>query len=342
MSNYRSYPSPQQTPQRGRPSTPSKQLYAPAVQAPQASPFPRTPCKGKSPRTTSTGLPTPQITPFPKYTDGSPVKLYTPKQYAEMNLQRSGSSTRPRVASTGSPTKPRFPSTMAPPTQRRVASATDTPTRPNRFIAFNATSPQKFPPRTRTRSSSPTKAPTRSSATPVDLVTLREVRREPAGTTRRTVRLLSIIGKCWADDTDNYSRWTLKDSLLRGGCEERDPGDIWRDLRYVVGDLWPDLGKWIMHQTPTEDDTLWFGRGSCRYDHSEYASSPQIDREQSSQERVGFCSTFPQARWNTCFHPLTPYVFVLQCPPMPLTWHARSCKSSLTVASPLAASSTPT
>ncbi|KAF8273303.1 hypothetical protein EI94DRAFT_1298920 [Lactarius quietus] len=303
MSDYRSYPSPQQTPQRGRPSTPSK-LYAPTAQTPQAGPFPQTPCKSKSSRSTSTGLPTPQITPFPKHSDGSPVKLYTPKEYAELSLQRSGSSARPRVASTGSPTKPRFPSTMAPPTQRRVASATDTPTRPNRFIGrpptSSASSPQgpsqRFPPRTRTRSTSPTKAPTRSSVAPVDLVTLRKERREPAGPTRRTIRLLSVISKCWGDDTDNYFRWTLKDSLLRGGCEERDPGDIWKDLRYVVGDLWPDLEKWIMHQTPSEEDAAWFGpAGSCRYDHSEYASSPQIDREQPSQERVGFCSTSLQA-----------------------------------------------
>jgi hypothetical protein len=136
MSDYRSYPSPQQTPQRGRPSTPSKPLYAPAVQTLQTSPFPQTPCKSRSsPRTTtSTGLPTPQITPFPKHRDGSPVKLYKPKEYAEICQQRPDVSTRPRVASTGSPTKPHFPSTMAPPTQRRVASATDTPTRPNRFI----------------------------------------------------------------------------------------------------------------------------------------------------------------------------------------------------------------
>ena len=304
MSDYRSYPSPQQTPQRGRPSTPSKHLYSPAVQASQASPFPQTPCKGKS----STGLPTPQITPFPKHSDGSPVKLYTPKEYAEMSVQRSGSPTRPRVASTGSPTKPRFPSTMAPPTQRRVVSATGTPTRPNRLLGrppttFNATSPQgasqNLPPRARTRSSSPTKAPTRASATPVDLVTLRRERREPAGAARRTVRLLSVINKCWADDTDNYFRWTLKDSLLRGGCEEREPGDIWRELRYVVGDLWPDLQNWIMHQTPTEEDAVWFGRaGSSRYDHSEYARSSQSDREQSSQERIGFCSTSPRMRWG--------------------------------------------
>ncbi|KAI9461566.1 hypothetical protein BJY52DRAFT_1185393 [Lactarius psammicola] len=302
MSDYRSYPSPQKTPQRGRPSTPSKLLYAPAAQTPQASPaFPQTPCRSKGSRTISTGLPTPQITPFPKHSDGSPVKLYTPKEYAEMSLQRSGSSTtgRPRVASStaGSPTKPRFPSTMmAPPTQRRVASATETPTRPNRPTSRpHPMSPQgeceNVPPRFRTRSSSPTKAPTRSSAAPpvVDLVALRRERREPPGPTRRTVRLLSVISKCWGDDTDNYFRWTLRDSLLRGGCEEREPGDIWRDLRSVVGDLWPDLQEWIMHQTPTEEDAVWFGcAGSCKHAHHEYASSPQIDWERSSQERVGF------------------------------------------------------
>jgi hypothetical protein len=305
MSDYRSYPSPQQTPQRGRPSTPSKPLYAPAVQTPQAtSPFPQTPCKSRSSRTTSTstGLPTPQITPFPKHRDGSPVKLYKPKEYAEMSQQRpdAASTTRPRVVSTGSPTKPNFPSTMAPPNQRRVASATDTPTRPNRFMSrpptSNAMSPQGvprlFPPRTRTRSTSPTKGPNRSSAAPVDLIALRKERREPA--TRRTVRLLSVMNKCWGDDTEDYFRWTFKDSLLRGGCEAREPRDIWGDLRYVVGDLWPDLEKWIMHQTPTEDDNYWFDRaGSCRYEPSEYASSPQIDREQSSLERIGFCSTSP-------------------------------------------------
>ncbi|KAI9439910.1 hypothetical protein H4582DRAFT_1560058 [Lactarius indigo] len=302
MSDYRSYPSPQQTPQRGRPSTPSKILYAPAVQTPHASPvFPQTPCKSKKgSRSTSTGLPTPQITPFPKHSDGSPVKLYTPKEYAEMTLQRSGSSSRPRVASStaGSPTKPRFPSTMAPPTQRRVASATETPTRPNRFNAgrtptSNPISPQdacySIPPRFRTRSSSPTKAPTRSPvAAPVDLVALRRERREP-GPAHRTVRLLSVINKCWGDDTHNYFRWTLKDSLLRGGCEEREPGDIWGDLRHVVGNLWPDLQEWIMHQTPTEEDAVWFGcAGSCNHAYHEYVGNPQIDREQSSQERVGF------------------------------------------------------
>lgn len=189
---------------------------------------------------------------------------------------------------------------MSPPTERRVASATDTPTRLNRFTGrpptSNATSlqgsPKLFPPRTRTRSTSPTKAPTGSSAAPVDLIALRKERREPA--TRRTIRLLSVMNKCWGDDTEDYFRWTFKDSLLRGGCEERVPRDIWGDLRYVVGDLWPGLEKWIMHQTPTEDDTYWFGRaGGCRYEPSEYASSPQIDREQSSQERVGFCSASP-------------------------------------------------
>jgi hypothetical protein len=292
MSDYSSYPSPQQTPQRGRPSTPSKPLYAPAVQTPHASPvFPKTPFKSK----TSRGLPTPQVTPFPKHRDGSPVKLYTPKEYAEMNLQRSGSSTRPRVVSTGSPTKPRFPSTMVPPTQRRVASATDTPTRPNRSNGrtptfLNPTSPcQNVPPRFRTRSSSPTKAPTRSPAAPVDLVALRRERREP-GPTRRTFRLLSVISKCWGDDTQNYFRWTFKDSLLRGGCEEREPGDIWRELRSVVGDLWPNLQEWIMHQSPSEEDAVWFG---CAPYADEYAN-PHI--EQSSQERFGFSSTSLQTR----------------------------------------------
>ncbi|KAH9068469.1 hypothetical protein EDB83DRAFT_2518810 [Lactarius deliciosus] len=302
MSDYRSYPSPQQTPQRGRPSTPSKLLYAPAAQTLQASPaFPQTPCKSKKgSRSISTGFPTPEVTPFPKHSDGSPVKLYTPKEYAEMTLQRSGSSSRPRVASStaGSPTKPRFPSTMAPPTQRRVASATETPTRLNRFNAgrtptSNPMSPQdachSVPPRFRTRSSSPTKAPTRSSgAAPVDLVALRRERREP-GPARHAVRLLSVISECWGDDTHNYFRWTLKDSLLRGGCEERQPGDVWGTLRHVVGDLWPDLQEWIMHQTPTEEDVVWFGcAGSCNHAHHEYADDPQIDREQSSQERVGF------------------------------------------------------
>lgn len=301
MSDYRSYPSPQQTPQRGRPSTPYKSLYAPAAQTPHASPFLRTPCKSRgSPRTTSTGLPTPQITPFPKHSDGSPVKLYKPKEFAELSQQRPGAPTMPRVASMGSPTKPRLPSTMSPPTERRVASATDTPTRQNRFIGRSSTSnatslqssPKLFPPRTRTRSTSPTKAPTGSSAAPVDLIALRKERREPA--TRRTIRLLSVMNKCWGDDTEDYFRWTLKDSLLRGGCEERVPRDIWGDLRYVVGDLWPGLERWIMHQTPTEDDNYWFDRaGSCRYEPSEYASSPQIDRDQSSQERVGFCSASP-------------------------------------------------
>ncbi|KAH9031775.1 hypothetical protein EDB85DRAFT_1958401 [Lactarius pseudohatsudake] len=302
MSDYRSYPSPQQTPQRGRPSTPSKLLYAPAAQTLQASPaFPQTPRKSKKgSRSISTGLPTPEVTPFPKHSDGSPVKLYTPKEYAEMTLQRPGSSSRPRVASStaGSPTKPRFSSTMAPPTQRRVASATETPTRLDRFNAgrtptANPMSPQdachSVPPRFRTRSSSPTKAPTRSSgAAPVDLVALRKERREP-GTARHAVRLLSVISECWGDDTHNYFRWTLKDSLLRGGCEEREPGDVWGDLRRVVGDLWPDLQEWIMHQTPTEEDAVWFGcAGSCNHAHHEYADDPQIDREQSSQERVGF------------------------------------------------------
>ena len=294
MSDYRSYPSPQQTPQRGRPSTPSKPLYAPAVQTPHASPvFPQTPCRGK----TSRGLPTPQVTPFPKHRDGSPVKLYTPKEFAEMNLKRSGSAARPRVASTGSPTKPRFPSTMVPPNQRRVASATETPTRTNRTNGrpptfLNLTSPQgacqNLPPRFRTRSSSPTKAPTRSLAAPVDLVALRRERREP-GRTRHTLRLLSVISKCWGDDTQNYFRWTFKDSLLRGGCEERDPGDIWRELRCVVGGLWPNLQEWIMRQSPSEEDAVWFG---CA--HEEYAVNPQIDCGQSSQERVGFSSTSPQ------------------------------------------------
>ena len=233
------------------------------------------------------------------------MKLYTPKEYAEMNTQRSGSSTRPRVASTGSPTKPRFPSTMVLPTQRRVASATDTPTRPNRSNAgrapnffLNPMSPQGAcqnvppPPRPRTRSSSPIKAPAPAHflAVPINLVALRRERREP-GPTRRTVRLLSVISKCWGDDTQNYFRWTLKDSLLRGGCEEREPGDIWRELRSVVGDLWPDLQGWIMHQAPSEEDAVWFGcAGSA---HDEYAGRPHIDCEQSSQERVGFSSTSP-------------------------------------------------
>src|SRR6266404_7215893 len=303
MSDYRSYPSPQQTPQRGRPSTPSKLLSLPAIRTPQASPsVSQTPCKKKGLHVMSTGLPTPQISPFPKYGDGTPVKLYTPKAYAEMAQQRSASATRSRVASaTGSPTKPRLPSTMGPPTQRRVASATETPTRPNMSDDFPPTlkfgspksprvSYENLPPRLRRRSASPTKAPARSPSAPVDLVALRRERREP-GPPRRTVHLMSIINKCWDDDTQEYSRWTIVDNLLRGGCEERDTTGIWKNLRYVVGELWPNLEEWIMLQAPTEKDSSWFScTGSSSYAREDYADGAQIDREGSPQERLGLSS----------------------------------------------------
>lgn len=44
-----------------------------------------------------------------------------------------------------------------------------------------------------------------------------------------------------------------------------------------------------MDQAPTEEDTVWFGcAGSRKYTPHEYGANPQIDREQCSQERVGF------------------------------------------------------
>ena len=257
-----------QTPQRPMPSNPA--WLSPTVRmSPSVLAPPRTPRSRKSSRNSvfpsvrSSPLMTPDKVVM---SDGSPMKLFTPKAHmAEMEARR-------RRTSLG-----RSPG-MGPPTQPLAHPRT-------LFL----------PPNLRSRKSS-----TKLSAPPVVLGTPLQKGR-PRDPTRPRVQLLKVMSDCVSYDTAISVQWTVKDGLLNGRNDERDRRNMWRPLSDTVHKFWPNLGVWIMNHTPSEANMEWFTGPWEICDNDHCTDSSNITAEHSSLARVGFysqCFPFPFSEVN--------------------------------------------
>ncbi|KAI0255003.1 hypothetical protein BJV78DRAFT_1151838 [Lactifluus subvellereus] len=301
MADHRSYPSPQCTPYRGGPSTPSKlSRPLPVKSSPASQVLPQTPRRGRSSLGTSPGLQSPQNSPL-TYSDGTPVKLYTPKQYAEMAARRAASRPRPPSA-TGLQGRRLFPSSRESPTRRLVASAREAAGRSRAFgdcppdsITNDPASPRDY---RRSRPTTPSSLSTGSPAlAPAPLLgsAIIHTGRRERPPTRPTVRLLSVLAKCWDDDTEKEVQWMIRDGLLGGRLDPRESTDIWGNLHYAIHHVWPTLHKWIMAYVPNQKDAHWFGRAeTLRADYYDWVVDPNLAQKKSSTERIGF-SMSPEA-----------------------------------------------
>ena len=294
MAAPRSLPSSQNTPNRGRPSTPSQLLSPSPIKTPAARQvYPQTPRHGRSPLGASPRLPSHQIGPL-MYSDGSPVKLFTPQEYAE-----SRKAARSRVSSTTRLQGRRlFSDPSDSPTQRLVATAREAA---GRSLSLGGCLPDSSPrpsPRSFVRSRSRSRAPSSSSTSPalvpapvLNPVVILPGKRE-RNPSRPTVRLLSVINKCWDDNMEKDVAWTINDALLGGRLEERNYKNMWNRLSSAVLDVWPTLRDWIMAYVPDETDLSWFGHAEELKDHYfDWLIDPNLAQKQSSQERDGFSST---------------------------------------------------
>ena len=294
MADHRSYPSPQRTPYRGRPSTPSKlSRQFPAKSSPASQVLPQTPRPGRSSLGTSPGLLNSRNSPL-MYSDGTPMKLYTPKEYA---AQRAASRRPP--GSAGLQGRRLFlPDSRDSPTQRLVTSARAAAGRSRAFGECLPGSNIKDPASRNYKQSRPSTpsslskgSPALGSAPLLSPAIIHTGRRERLPT-RPTVRLLSVVAKCWDDDMDKEVRWTIKDGLLGGRLDQRESADIWGNLRYAIHHVWPTLQKWIMAHVPSEKDAPWFGRAeTLRADYFDWVVDPNLAQKTSSTERVGLSST---------------------------------------------------
>jgi len=105
-----------------------------------------------------------------------------------------------------------------------------------------------------------------------------------------TVRLFRVLNKCWSDDTEKLTHRAVANSGMSERCEELDRSATWNSLGRAIHNVWPDLKGWIMNYIPPDGDTHWFtgadhGENTCTGD-------PEIATKHSSEERVGFFSTF--------------------------------------------------
>ena len=97
--------------------------------------------------------------------------------------------------------------------------------------------------------------------------------------------------KCWDDDTERVSRWTLTDGLLNGRNDERDRSTMWNTLRYAVHGVWPDLCDWIMCNPPSDDDITWFRSAGSFGVGEAYIRDLALADKYSSSVSVGFHSS---------------------------------------------------
>ena len=204
--------------------------------------------------------------------------LFTPKERMEAVRRRGASAT---------------PSPMTSTTNSHVAGSTNTlgRARPAGYIR----NPPLFPrnsgaqPRERLPSSSPMP---KLVSPPVQGIPRKRGVRRPLEPARPTVQLLRVLNKCWDDDGDKYSSWTVTDSLLNGRNDARDRIGMWNTLRYAVGGIWPELRDWIMCNTPSDDDAIWF-RSADRIDvyDGECIYDPNLGTKDSSLDQVGFQSS---------------------------------------------------
>lgn len=199
--------------------------------------------------------------------DGSPMKLFTPKQHiAEMEARRSlGRSPGPM----GPPTRPLSrPLTLFPPLNSRSRKSSKAPSPPPVILG-----------------------------TPLPNGRLQDP-------TRPRVQLLKVMSDCVSDDTAMSVRWTVRDTQLNGRNEERDRSDMWRPLKDTVEKFWPNLEAWIMSYTPSDNNMEWFTGPwqICDNDRcTDDSIRSNIAAEHSSLARVGFysqCFAFLFSRVN--------------------------------------------
>jgi hypothetical protein len=257
-----------------------------------------TPRIGKAPR--KSGLPSARASPYMTpdrviISNGSPMVLFTPKQHmAQKEAQRRRPSNGVYSPSPGS---------MRPPTQPRGASSTCTPTRmPPPTPLFPPPQPRRKPSTTALAPAAVILGMPRPERRPRDL--------------RPPVELLQVLTKCVESDTEKNVQWTLRDGLMNGRSEDRDRSRMWTPLCDALDKFWPDLRKWIMHYTPSDDNTDWFiwsgrfGDSDRCIDHRDIAS------RYSSLDRVGFnspCSFFLKANAFVTYHVL--FFLDVQCQP---------------------------
>jgi hypothetical protein len=296
MADTLSYDSSQNTLSRGRPSTPSKVVRPFPIESPPVrKALPETPRRGRTSLGTSPGVLSPHNSPL-TYSDGTPVKLFTPRAHAEARRRQRVSSPTGRIQG-----RRLFSNVADSPTQRLVAIARETAGRSLSLGGMLPDSAAKLedlgsplrPGRSRSRvaSSSSTTTPALAPAPLPGPVIIPAGRRErhPA---RPSVRLLSVINKCWDMEMEKEVQWAIRDGLSGGRLEERNRERIWYQLGSSVVSVWPTLHDWIMNYTPDDTDCPWFSRAETLKDHYfDWVIDPNLAQKHSSQERVGFSST---------------------------------------------------
>jgi hypothetical protein len=294
MADYRLSPSFKHTPFRGRPSTPSKLSCPLPIESPAArNVLPQTPRQGRSSLGASPGNLTPKNSPL-VYSDGTPVKLYTPKEYAEARR-----AARRVPSTTGFQGRRLFHDAAESPTQRLVASARESAGRslalggcPPDFNANDSASPRRSGrSRSRATPSSSTGSPALGPAPLLDPAATINPGQCERHHTRPTVRLLSVISKCWDDEVEKQVKWTIQNGLLGGRLDERNHEGMWNYLSSAIVAVWPTLRDWIMAYTPDDTDAPWFCYAERLENHFfHWIIDQNLPQKQSSKERVGFSS----------------------------------------------------
>jgi hypothetical protein len=132
--------------------------------------------------------------------------------------------------------------------------------------------------------------------------------RKPMDPTLPTVQLLRVLKKCWDDDSEKESSWTVTNGLLNGRNEERDRSRMWDEISRAVRNAWPELNTWIMQNTPEDDDNVWFGlEATIQYGEEACMSDPHLAAKDSSLEKKGFYSScflspLPRATFSVSYH----------------------------------------
>ncbi len=125
-----------------------------------------------------------------------------------------------------------------------------------------------------------------------------------------TVQLLRVLKKCWDDDSEKESSWTVTNGLLNGRNEERDRSRMWDEISRAVRNAWPELNTWIMQNTPEDNDNVWFClEATIQYGDEACMSDPHLAAKDSSLEKKGFYSScflsqLPKATFSVTYHAL--------------------------------------
>ena len=266
---YYPFPGNTSTPQQRRPSEPTWSTRTPFT--PSMSTF-RTPSGGKQSNPRTTGSPRKRAEPYKKPENvritlgpgkSCPMKLFTPKDHMDAVLRRKEASSTPSPIKT--------------------------------FTYLNTQGRARMPGKKLKTALYPpslgVQDPSRTLVAPPMQGTSRRVERAP-DPARPTVQLFKVMCKCWEDDTEKESDWTLTNALLNGRNEERDRRRIWDTLGYAVGNVWPKVRDWIMHHRPSDGDTAWFSSaGIISFNDEEYIRDPRLATKPSTIDRVGFHSS---------------------------------------------------